>query len=104
MRYGPVYVLLVLNICVPMFFRCPGYVLDTLLQDGKKLPTWNPPACLGLFLRFFYLHSSQVPLVLSVEAGHISPQFYVICDDKFETVNLLPLVQPLNKQWAQIFQ
>jgi hypothetical protein len=28
----------------------------------------------------------------------------VIFDDKFETVNLLPLDQPLNKQLAQIFQ
>jgi hypothetical protein len=26
----------------------------------------------------------------------------VIFDDKFETVNSLPLDQPLNKQWAKI--
>jgi hypothetical protein len=83
-------------------FRCPVYVLDASLQDGKKIPKWNPCACLGLFLGFSNLHSSQVPLVLNVATGHISPQFHVIFYDKFETINSLPLDQPLKKQWAQI--
>jgi hypothetical protein len=39
-----------------------------------------------------------------VATGHISPQFHVIFDDKFETINLLPLDQHINQQWAQIFQ
>ncbi len=41
----------------------------------------------------------------SDECGHrkISPQFHVIFDDTFQTVNSLPLNQPLDKQWAQIF-
>ncbi len=55
-------------------------------------------------LGFSDLHSSQVPLVLNIATGHISPQFHVIFDDKFETVDSLPLDQPLNRQWAQIFQ
>ncbi len=33
-------------------FGCPVYVLDASLQDGKKIPKWNPWACLGLFLGF----------------------------------------------------
>ncbi len=82
-------------------FGCPVYVLNAYLQDGKKIPKWSPHARLGLFLGFSDLHSSQVPLVLNVATGHISPQFHVIFDDKFETVNLLPLDQPLNQQWAQ---
>jgi hypothetical protein len=59
--------------------------------------------CLGLFLGFSYLHSSRVPFILNVETGHISPQFHVIFDDNFETVNSLPIDQPLDKQWAAIF-
>ncbi len=47
-------------------FRCPVYVLDVSLQDGKKISKWNPWACLGLFLAFSDLHSSLVPLVLNV--------------------------------------
>ncbi len=83
-------------------FGCPVYVLDASLQDGKKISKWNPCARLGLFLGFSDLHSSQVPLVLNIATGHISPQFHVIFDNKFETINSLPLDQPLKKQWAQI--
>ena len=85
-------------------FGCPVYVLDASLQDGKKIPKWNPRARLGLFLGFSELHSSQVPLVLNVNTGYISPQFHVIFDDKFETVNSLPAEQPLDKQWADIIK
>jgi hypothetical protein len=63
------------------------YVLDASLQDGKKIPKWNLCAHLGLFLGFSKLHSSLVPLVLNVAIGHISPQYHVIFDNKFETVN-----------------
>ncbi len=79
------------------------YVIDASLQDGKKIPKWNPWARLGLFLGFSDIHSSLVPLVLNVETGHISPQFHVIFDDKFETVNSLAVNQPLDRQWADIF-
>ena len=37
-----------------------------------------------------------------MNTGYISPQFHVIFDDKFETVNSLPADQPLDKQWAEI--
>ena len=78
-------------------------MLDTSLQDGKKIPKWNPWALLGLFLGFSDIHSPLVPLVLNVETGHNSPQFHVIFDNKFETVNSLAMDQPLDRQWADIF-
>jgi hypothetical protein len=59
-------------------FGCPVYVLDAALQDGHKIPKWSPRACLSLFLGFSDLHSSQVPLVLNVQTGKISPQYHVI--------------------------
>jgi hypothetical protein len=79
------------------------YVLDASLQDGKKIPKWNPRAHLGLFLGFSDLHSSLMLLVLNVDTEHISPQFHVIFDDKFETVTSLAIGEPLDKQWADIF-
>ena len=85
-------------------FGCPVYVLDAALQDGKKIPKWNPRARLGLFLGFSDVHSSQVPLVLNTVTGKISPQFHVIFDDKFATVHSLPGDQPLAEQWANIFR
>jgi hypothetical protein len=84
-------------------FRCPVYVLDASLQHGKKIPKWNPWARLGYFLGFSDLHSSLVPLVLNVDTGHISLQFHVIFDNKFETVTSLAFGEPLDKQWANIF-
>jgi hypothetical protein len=44
-----------------------------------------------------------MPLVLNVDTGHISLQFHVIVDNKFETVTPLVLEEPLDKQWADIF-
>jgi hypothetical protein len=49
------------KLCCAHVFGCPVYVLDALLQDGKKIPKWNPLACLGLFLGFSDLHSSLMP-------------------------------------------
>jgi hypothetical protein len=79
------------------------YVLDALLQDGKKIPKWNPWARLGLFLGFSDLHSSLVPLVLNVDTGHISPQLHVLFDNKFKTVTSLASRESLDKQLAGIF-
>ncbi len=56
-------------------FGCPVYILDASLQDGSKIPKWNPQARLGLFLGFSNLHLSQVPLVLNVAAGPYLPNF-----------------------------
>jgi hypothetical protein len=85
-------------------FGCPVYVLDALLQDGKKIPKWSPCARLGLFLGFSEVHSSQVPLMLNVETKKISPQFHVIFDDTFQTVHSLPSDKPIHAQWEDILK
>jgi len=85
-------------------FGCPVYVLEPKLQDGKKIPKWNPRSCLGMFMGFSALHSSLVQLVLNVRTGKISPQYHVIFDDKFETVASLPSNESLSKQWNKLFK
>ena len=65
---------------------CPVYVLDPTLQQGKKLPRWEPRARRGIFVGYSSVHSSDVPLVLNLHTGHISPQYYVVFDDSFSTV------------------
>ena len=60
---------------------CPVYVLDPHLQEGKKLPKWQPRSRQGVFLGFSTLHSSEVPLVLNQATGSITPQFHVVFDD-----------------------
>ena len=65
---------------------CPCYVLDTKLQNNHKLPKWNKRARMGQFLGFSRSHSSTVALVRNIHTGHISHQYHVVFDDKFETI------------------
>ena len=65
---------------------CPAYVLDPSLQDGKKLPKWQPRARRGRFLGFSTKHASNVGLILNTNTGHILPQVHVVYDDQFQTV------------------
>ena len=65
---------------------CPVCVLDPKLQDGKKLPKWDPRARRGMYLGASMEHSANISRVLNLRTGHISPQFHVVFDDKFTTV------------------
>jgi hypothetical protein len=66
---------------------CPVYVLEAKLQNDQKLPKWNRRACLGQFVRFLDEHSSMVANVQHLTTWYISPQFHVVFDNLFETVN-----------------
>ncbi len=66
---------------------CPAYVLEPTLQDGRKLPKWQPRSRRGQFVGWSPLHSSKVALIRNLVTGRISPQFHVVFDDWFETVH-----------------
>ena len=66
---------------------CPVYVLEAKLQNDQKLPKWNRRARLGQFVGFSDEHSSLVANVRHMTTNYISPQFHVVFDDLFETVN-----------------
>ncbi len=83
-------------------FGCPVFVLDTRLQDGKKIPKWDTRAQRGMFVGFSPDHSSLVPLILNVATGKITPQFHVIFDDKFQTVMSLAQGTTLRDEWLNI--
>jgi len=61
-------------------------VLDPKLQDGSKIPKWNPHACLGQFLGFSQLHSSSVGLIWNLRTNHVLAQFKVVYDQLYSTV------------------
>ena len=65
---------------------CPAYVLDPKLQDGKKLPKWDPQTRQGQYLGKSNAHSSSVGLIRNLRTGYISPQFHVVYDNLFQTV------------------
>jgi hypothetical protein len=67
-------------------FGCPAYVLDPKIQDGKKLPRWQPKSCRGQFLGFSKRHACTIGLIWSLKTGSISPQFHAVFDDQFTTI------------------
>ena len=64
----------------------PCYVLDPKLQSGKKLAKFDKRARLGQYLGFSPEHSTLVALVRHLGSGHVSPQWHVVFDDKFQSV------------------
>ena len=65
---------------------CPVYVLKAKLQDGHRLPKWNKRSRLGMYLGCSASHSYTVGLVMNFETGFISPQYHVIWDERFTSV------------------
>ena len=71
----------------PLF--CPVYVLDSSLQGAGSIPKWEPRSRCGVYLGLSPEHASSVALVLDLKTGHVSPQYHVIFDDTFSTVEHL---------------
>ena len=81
---------------------CPVYVLDPHLQAGQKLPRWQPRSRRGVFMGFSNLHSSEVPLVLDLQTGSITPQYHVVFDDHFSTVTSVEREIDPPDNWNQL--
>ena len=62
------------------------FVLDPKLQDGKKLPRWEPRSKLGQFLGRSKVHAGTVGLIRNVVTGKVSSQFHVVYDENFTTM------------------
>ena len=72
----------------PLF--CPVYVLNKRLQGGiGGIPKWNPRADAGVYLGHSPDHASNVALILSLTTGLVSPQYHVVFDDNFTTVDYI---------------
>ena len=68
---------------------CPVYVLDPKIPSGQKLPHWQPISMHGVFLGYSHNNSSDIPLVLNLATGNISPQYHVVFDDTFINVQFI---------------
>ena len=55
-------------------FRCPIYVLNPNLQDGKKLPKWSKKSQQGMYLGHSWVHYHTVSNILSLKTGNVLPQ------------------------------
>jgi Reverse transcriptase (RNA-dependent DNA polymerase)/GAG-pre-integrase domain len=83
----------------------PLYVLDPSLQDGKKIPRWNPRSRRGKFLGLSRNHASSIPLALNLDTGHISPQYHCVFDDWYSTVagNIDAGPDLDSPEWQELF-
>ena len=59
----------------------PAYVLHPTLQDGKKLPKWNPRERCGQFLGWSTQHAANTALIRNLQTGSIT-----VMDDWFTTI------------------
>ena len=72
----------------PLF--CPVFTLHKGLQSGHgTIPKWNPRSNAGVYLGHSPEHASNVALVLNLTTGHVSPQYHVVFDDNFSTVEYI---------------
>ena len=65
---------------------CPSFVLDPVLQDGKKLPKFSRRARVGQFMGFSDETSSLVGQIRNLQSGSITNQYHVVYDEKFQSV------------------
>ena len=76
-------------------FGCPTFVLDAPNQSGGiGTPKWQPRSHTGIYLGHSPCHASSVALVLNLKTGLVSPQYHVVYDDEFTTVEYLSSTTP----------
>ena len=70
-------------------FGSPVYVLDSTLQSGTIGPgKWKDRCHLGAYIGHSPNHASNVILVYNPKTRLVSPQYHVVHDESFETVNI----------------
>ena len=81
---------------------CPVFVLDPRLQDYQKIPKWEPRAQLGQNLGVSEKHSSSINLVRNVQTERITPQFHMVFDELFSTVDQKK-IDDLDIFWEELY-
>ena len=65
---------------------CPVFILTKEAQDNKSAK-WEPRSRCGIYLGHSPTHAGNVAMVLNPKTLHVSPQFHVVFDDTFSTVD-----------------
>lgn len=91
------------HLCDIHVWGCSIYVLDSTLQQGQKIPCWQPCSRCGLFVGYSPVHSSNVPLILNLQTSSISSQFHIVFEDHFSTVHSTFLDEPPPSFWNKFY-
>ena len=81
---------------------CPVFVLEPRLQDGRKIPKWEPKARMGQNLGYSEAHSSSINLIRNLRTERVSPQYHVVYDELFTTVVQEEIKDP-DSLWENLF-
>jgi hypothetical protein len=89
--------------CLKSFhtFGGPVFVLEPRLQAGHKIPKWEPRSRMAIYLGLSPQHASNVPLVLNIKTVLVSPQFHMVYDDHYATMQSL-VTNVLPASWKKI--
>ena len=67
---------------------CPIFVLEAPLQGVPSgLPKWEPMDRTKVYLGHSSFHKDSVSLLLNTRIGYIYPQYHVVFDDTFSTMD-----------------
>jgi hypothetical protein len=79
------------------------FVLEAKHQIDQKLPKWNQQACMSQFLDF----QTNTPIggqcMLFAYQLHLTPNFHLVFDDLFKTVNWTGVDELSSSLSAMIF-
>jgi hypothetical protein len=84
-------------------FGSPVFVLDPRIQDGKKVPKWDPRSARGQFLGVSGRHSTLVSLVHNLNTGSITPQYHLVYDEYFSTCPLAATDISEENFWSDLY-
>jgi hypothetical protein len=65
---------------------CPVYVLDRRIQEGASPPKWTKRTTQKVYVGHLHHYSKSVPMIWDPKTKLVSPQFQVMFDDNFDTV------------------
>jgi hypothetical protein len=65
---------------------CPVYVLDRRMQESTSPPKWTKRTTQKVYFGHLHHYSKSVPMIWDPQTKLVSPQFHVMFDDTFDTV------------------
>ena len=74
-------------------FHIWGYPMSILAEENQSgitgTPKWEPRARAEVYLGHSPSNAANMALLLNLKTGHVSPQYHIVDDDEFSTVEYI---------------